>query len=603
LVIDIQWAGTYAASPFTVSYDWANNAMIITAKTASGASYSLSTATLDWWAWSTPLSTITSVQAPVDLVAQVSTITIGWVIETGDIFSADVSWVGDIVSYTAASWATALDIVNGLNTSITWYAWYAALPYTTSTWATTITLTAKTPGTGFTASSSTTNRAAVALIERVTIGWVVEAWDKYEIYFPNASWATMTGTYTAIGGNTTSDVAVWLRASIDAILWSGSYDFTTSISTNTIDLTAAVAGTPFTINSVSAINLPAVAQVSTITIGWVIETGDIFSVTMPSSTVISYTAWSGDTATLVWSWLKALIIADAGYAGESVTTTNSGAVISLTAKNAGTSFTASASVTNRPAVAQIDTFTITSPTSWDTVIIEINGFTYSYVIQTWNTATDVVSGLKTIINADWALPVTATGTSTLILTADVAGTSFVSTWSVITTWTVDKTITLKSGWNVLSTPQVLSSIAFSNGTAVGLSFYKLEGWVWAGTTIVPNTTNIKPLEGFLVYNSNAGEIQTYLTYSTGLTPVQKIFQKSLSSGWNVLGVTTTTSPYSTIGSTATSSVDFTDGTTNLYNVSTTGFLTTNWNASVANVQLWEAYWVFMSANWIYGGSQ
>lgn len=207
-----------------------------------------------------------------------------------------------------------------------------------------------------------------------------------------------------------------------------------------------------------------------------------------------------------------------------------------------------------------------------------------------------------MINGDAASPVVASWTSTLILTAKVAGTVFTSAGSIVTTGNVDRTVTLKSGWNVFSTPQVLSSISFSNWTAVWLSFYKLEGWIWAGTTVTPNTTNIKPLEWFIVYNANSSSVQAYLTYSTGLTPAQKIFQKSLSAGWNVVWISTTTAPLTTIGSAATASVDFTNGAAKLNEVNSS-FATTNGNVNVATPELWEAYWVFMSANWIYGGSQ
>lgn len=101
---------------------------------------------------------------------------------------------------------------------------------------------------------------------------------------------------------------------------------------------------------------------------------------------------------------------------------------------------------------------------------------------------------------------------------------------------IHTTLTLASGWNVFSTPKLLSGIGFSNG-GTGVSFYKMEGGSWTGTTTAANTTNVKPLEGFLINNTTGSSVTMYLSYSTGtLSAGQKIFTKSLSAGWNILGV-------------------------------------------------------------------
>jgi hypothetical protein len=64
--------------------------------------------------------------------------------------------------------------------------------------------------------------------------------------------------------------------------------------------------------------------------------------------------------------------------------------------------------------------------------------------------------------------------------------------SVSTVFAASKTVTLYPGWNTFSTPKVLASISFSNGSGAGLSFYKLSGGAWSSVTA--NVTNIKPLE-------------------------------------------------------------------------------------------------------------
>jgi len=73
------------------------------------------------------------------------------------------------------------------------------------------------------------------------------------------------------------------------------------------------------------------------------------------------------------------------------------------------------------AVAQIGTVTFSNITVGETVTITINSIDYSYVIQAGDTAAEVVSGLKTAITN---LDVTAFGTDTLILSANVAGIAF-----------------------------------------------------------------------------------------------------------------------------------------------------------------------------------
>jgi len=50
--------------------------------------------------------------------------------------------------------------------------------------------------------------------------------------------------------------------------------------------------------------------------------------------------------------------------------------------------------------------------------------TYTYISDSTALATEIITGLTTLINADSSCPVTASGTSTLILTAKVGGTPF-----------------------------------------------------------------------------------------------------------------------------------------------------------------------------------
>ena len=70
-------------------------------------------------------------------------------------------------------------------------------------------------------------------------------------------------------------------------------------------------------------------------------------------------------------------------------------------------------VTYTPVVANSTTYTVT-----------VNGTLYSFISDSTATAAEIVTGLTTLINADVPLPVTASGTTTLILTADIGGVPF-----------------------------------------------------------------------------------------------------------------------------------------------------------------------------------
>ena len=96
-----------------------------------------------------------------------------------------------------------------------------------------------------------------------------------------------------------------------------------------------------------------------------------------------------------------------------------------------------------------------------------------------------------------------------------------------------------------------------------------------------------------------------LDYATNLAPSDMLFQKTLSAGWNFVGISTETSPFTNIGSNAAMSVDFTRtaGGSNLTNAVNSSFSTTSGNANIAQPELGEAYAVFAQSSGVYGGSQ
>ncbi|MFA5917643.1 MAG: hypothetical protein WC850_05420 [Candidatus Gracilibacteria bacterium] len=178
----------------------------------------------------------------------------------------------------------------------------------------------------------------------------------------------------------------------------------------------------------------------------------------------------------------------------------------------------------------------------------------------------------------------------------------------------DNVITIGKGWSVFSTPKILSDISFSNTdyfnvtpnpTGAGLTFYTLENGVWQSVAVSPTT--IKPLNGYMVYNSTQYAIFANLNYKGGVTPGESLFSKTLNAGWNLLGVTSQYIPFSTIGQNATMGVDFTYSKANgngAYNI-VSDYNTYIGNSYIANIAttLGESYGIFMSQSGVYGGNQ
>lgn len=151
------------------------------------------------------------------------------------------------------------------------------------------------------------------------------------------------------------------------------------------------------------------------------------------------------------------------------------------------------------------------------------------------------------------------------------------------TWAYAQDIQLNPGWNAVSTPAYLSDLTFSNGWE-WISFTTLKDWSWISVPAL--TENIKPLEGFMVYNANSSTVTLTLDYKTDPTPAESIWQKQLSRWWNLLWITTTDDPFKWIDATM-----FVDPTLWWrYTVS-------NW---ISNPELGEAYFVFVSDWSIYG---
>ena len=159
----------------------------------------------------------------------------------------------------------------------------------------------------------------------------------------------------------------------------------------------------------------------------------------------------------------------------------------------------------------------------------------------------------------------------------------------LATW---MSITLNPWWNVFSTPALLSNISFSNEWN-GISFSKLESGQWI--SVMPSTSTITPLEGFLAKNSNNSAVTMYLTYRD-TTPSEDMLSKNVSRWRNLLWITTTDDPFYNIHPGL--HLDFTkNAITNLLNIITTNYISKN--GSIEYPEIWEAYWVFLSSDRIY----
>ena len=110
--------------------------------------------------------------------------------------------------------------------------------------------------------------------------------------------------------------------------------------------------------------------------------------------------------------------------GSQLTGISSTSSVNYISKNAN--YTASANdfiYCDTKPIAQVDEVTVATVANSTDYTVTINGTAFTYTSSTNATSGEIVSGLISAINGG-SEPVTASGTTTLILTADVAGTAF-----------------------------------------------------------------------------------------------------------------------------------------------------------------------------------
>ncbi len=206
---------------------------------------------------------------------------------------------------------------------------------------------------------------------------------------------------------------------------------TTNTETSATVITASLsAGSDITLTTVNTTGVVPVAQINTITIAGTVDTGDVFTATLPTVGAVTYTVLSSDTTTAnIATGLNAAIQASSGYAGQAFTSAASTNTVVLTAKVAGTGFTQTSSATNRAAVAQAVVFTPANLASGWTLTITINGTGYSYVQTSSDSTQSVVEALQALVDGSSAVSCTEDNTA-ITCTASSAGTSFTYATSV-----------------------------------------------------------------------------------------------------------------------------------------------------------------------------
>ena len=230
---------TYVKNPVASS----STNIIVSASSTSATSVGFSTAASSTETGGQILFTTTSgavTQSNIVLgvapVAQQDTITIAGTIDAGDVYTLTRNSFAP--SYTVLSTDTSTtNIATGLNAAIQAYSGYASQPFTSAASTNTVVLTASSAGTGFSASTTATNRANVAQTVVFTPSNVT-AGENFKIiingrgYDYEASASEASNVVTGLVSILTNDV-----------------DVTCSAVSSTISCVAKTAGTSFTYSS------------------------------------------------------------------------------------------------------------------------------------------------------------------------------------------------------------------------------------------------------------------------------------------------------------------------------------------------------------------
>ncbi len=297
-----------------------------------GASTFTATAASDSPTLTSGADTFATKFGQANAVAQVDTLTLSGTYEAGDTLTiTGVATNPVVVTVTGPSTA-----VNDILTAI------SAAPGSTVTAASTtanqVTLTANTPGTGFSATAVAANKPAVAAGADTQVASLT---------------VTTANAATQAAGADTSQAAAVVVTTANVAAQPAGADTTQAASV-----------------SVTTANAPSVAQVDTLTVTGTYEAGDTITLTGVATADVVYTVVAADVAGSADANREAiaakLVDAVTNAAGSTVTATavsgSTDGALTLTANTAGTGFTSTVTAANKaavPAVAQVDTVTVT----------------------------------------------------------------------------------------------------------------------------------------------------------------------------------------------------------------------------------------------------
>ncbi|MEI7688834.1 MAG: immunoglobulin-like domain-containing protein [Candidatus Nomurabacteria bacterium] len=103
----------------------------------------------------------------------------------------------------------------------------------------------------------------------------------------------------------------------------------------------------------------------------------------------------------------------------------------------------------------------------------------------------------------------------------------------------NQSITLSPGWNIVSTPKVLLSHHFSaSEVSTNFDIYLLNptsisGWQ---TMSGAGQTEFQPLYAYFINNKTGSDQTLQFNYNFSISPSQRLFQRTLQTGWNAIGV-------------------------------------------------------------------
>lgn len=102
-----------------------------------------------------------------------------------------------------------------------------------------------------------------------------------------------------------------------------------------------------------------------------------------------------------------------------------------------------------------------------------------------------------------------------------------------------QSVSLKSGWNIVSTPRVVDSHIFSaTETSSNFDIFILDASSISGWSTMEGLgqTEFTPLYSYFISNKTGAEQSLSLTYKTGLSPNSRLFQRTFTkTGWYSIG--------------------------------------------------------------------